>query len=65
MRICTIGATKELARRCFDPFRQSSARLVVDVGLNNGSQLADFAKMDDRAYFLRVQWGYRIIGGVK
>ncbi len=53
MKISTIGFTRKPARRFFDLLRESGARRVVDVRLNNGSQLAGFAKKDDLAYFLR------------
>lgn len=52
MKISTIGFTKEPAHRFFDLLRESGARRVVDVRLNNGSQLAGFVKKDDLAYFL-------------
>lgn len=53
MKVFTIGFTKKSARRFFDLLRDSGARRVVDVRLNNVSQLAGFAKKDDLAYFLR------------
>ena len=52
MRIFTIGFTKKPARRFFELLRTSGARRVIDVRLNNVSQLAGFAKRDDLAYFL-------------
>lgn len=52
MHISTIGFTKKSARRFFDLLRRSSAKRVVDVRLNNGSQLGGFAKKGDLAYFL-------------
>ena len=52
MKISTIGFTKKPACRFFELPRQSSARRVVDVRLNNESQFAGFAKKDDLAYFL-------------
>ena len=52
MRIFTIGFTKKSANRFFELLRTSGARRVVDVRLNNVSQLAGFAKRDDLAYFL-------------
>jgi uncharacterized protein (DUF488 family) len=52
MKIFTIGFTKKSARRFFELLRTSGARRVVDVRLNNVSQLAGFAKRDDLAYFL-------------
>jgi len=52
MKVFTIGFTKKSARRFFELLRTSGARRVVDVRLNNVSQLAGFAKRDDLAYFL-------------
>ena len=51
MRLFTIGFTKKTARRFFELLRGSGARRIVDVRLNNVSQLAGFAKRDDLAYF--------------
>ena len=52
MKIFTIGFTKKSANRFFELLRTSGARRVVDVRLNNVSQLAGFAKRDDLAYLL-------------
>ena len=52
MKLSTIGFTKKPASRFFDLLRQSSAKRIVDVRINNTSQLAGFAKKDDLAYFL-------------
>lgn len=52
MKLFTIGFTKKSARRFFELIRSSGARRVVDVRLNNVSQLAGFAKRDDLAYFV-------------
>ena len=52
MKIFTIGFTRKSARRFFELLCTSGARRVVDVRLNNVSQLAGFAKRDDLAYFL-------------
>jgi len=57
MRIFTIGFTKKGARRYFELLRESGAKHVVDVRLNNVSQLAGFAKKDDLANFLDVICG--------
>lgn len=61
MRILTIGFTKKSARRFFDALKKAGVRRVVDVRLNNVSQLSGFAKRDDLAYFLREipDIGYR------
>jgi uncharacterized protein (DUF488 family) len=53
MKVFTIGFTKKSAKRFFDLIRNSGAKRVVDVRLNNVSQLAGFAKKDDLAYFLK------------
>lgn len=53
MKLFTIGFTKKSARRFFELLRSSGARRVVDVRLNNVSQLAGFAKKDDLAYFAK------------
>jgi uncharacterized protein (DUF488 family) len=52
MKIYTVGFTKKSARKFFELLRGSGAKRVVDVRLNNISQLAGFAKKDDLAYFL-------------
>lgn len=53
MKVFTVGFTKKTARRFFELVRASGAKRVVDVRLNNVSQLAGFAKRDDLAYFLK------------
>ena len=57
MRVCTIGFTKKSAEMFFTAIRDSGAARVVDVRLNNVSQLAGFSKRDDLAYFLRELCG--------
>lgn len=52
MKIYTIGFTKKTARRFFGALKDSGAKRLVDVRLNNQSQLAGFAKKDDLAFFL-------------
>jgi uncharacterized protein (DUF488 family) len=52
MKLYTIGFTKKPARVFFETLRGSGANRLVDVRLNNVSQLAGFAKRDDLAYFL-------------
>ncbi len=52
MKIFTIGFTKKSARTFFTKLRESGAQQVVDVRLNNVSQLAGFAKKDDLQFFL-------------
>jgi uncharacterized protein (DUF488 family) len=53
VRILTIGFTKKSAEAFFSGLRESGAKRLVDVRLNNVSQLAGFAKKNDLRYFLR------------
>ena len=57
MKVYTIGFTKKTAQQFFDALRRSGARRVVDVRLNNISQLAGFAKRDDLKFFLKEVCG--------
>ena len=52
MEICTIGFTKKTAREFFDILKTHGIRHMLDVRLNNSSQLAGFAKREDLEYFL-------------
>ena len=54
MEIYTIGFTKRTAASFFGALKAASVKRLVDVRLNNSSQLAGFAKRDDLAYFLRA-----------
>lgn len=53
MKLMTIGFTKKSAESFFTKLKRSGAKRVVDVRLNNVSQLAGFAKRNDLEYFLR------------
>lgn len=52
--ILTIGFTKKNAERFFSSLQAAHASKVIDVRLNNVSQLAGFTKRDDLQYFLKV-----------
>lgn len=52
MAIYTIGFTRKPAETFFGLLRESGAMRVVDVRLNNASQLAGFTKRGDLSYFL-------------
>jgi len=54
MKIFTIGFTKKSAESFFTKLQLAGVRRLVDVRLNNVSQLAGFAKRDDLRYFLRA-----------
>ena len=53
MRLFTIGFTKKSAEKFFSSLQDAGVKRVVDVRLNNNSQLAGFSKRDDLAFFLR------------
>lgn len=53
MEVYSIGFTKKTAEEFFGLLKQAKIRRVVDVRLNNVSQLAAFAKREDLKYFLR------------
>ncbi|HET8815462.1 MAG TPA: DUF488 domain-containing protein [Solirubrobacterales bacterium] len=53
MEIFTIGFTRTTAEHFFDRLKSNRIERLLDVRLNNKSQLAGFAKRDDLAYFLR------------
>lgn len=52
--VFTIGFTQSSAEQFFTRLIDARVRCVVDVRLNNVSQLAGFSKRDDLAYFLRA-----------
>ena len=49
----TIGFTKKNAETFFGLIRSAKVLTVIDVRLNNVSQLAGFAKKDDLKFFLK------------
>ena len=51
MKIFTIGFTKKSARQFFEKLRRPGLARLVDVRLNNVSQLAGFSKRDDLQFF--------------
>ena len=53
MEIRTIGFTQHTAEDFFEGLRRAGVTRLIDVRLNNVSQLAGFAKRDDLRYFLR------------
>ena len=57
MDIYTIGFTQKNAEKFFKFLRISGTKTLIDVRLNNVSQLAGFAKKDDLKFFLRELCG--------
>jgi len=52
--VYTIGFTKTTAESFFTRLQKAGVRKVLDVRLNNVSQLAGFAKKNDLRYFLKA-----------
>jgi len=52
MKTYTIGFTQKNAQKFFTLIKHNHIARIVDVRLNNVSQLAGFAKRDDLKYFL-------------
>ncbi len=61
MNLYTIGFTKKTARGFFESLSRSGVRRVIDVRLNNVSQLAGFAKKTDLIYFLQTICGIKYV----
>lgn len=57
IRVFTIGFTKTSAESFFNRLQKAGVKKVIDVRLNNVSQLAGFAKKDDLRYFLKTICG--------
>ena len=53
----TIGFTKRHAQDFFGALEQSGIKRLMDVRLNNSSQLAGFTKRGDLPYFLKMICG--------
>lgn len=57
MDIYTIGFTKKNAETFFNFLKLANVKTLIDVRLNNVSQLAGFAKRDDLKFFLNELCG--------
>lgn len=53
VQVFTIGFTKTTAENFFGRLKESKSKKLVDVRLNNVSQLAAFAKRDDLKFFAK------------
>ena len=53
MNVFTIGFTKRTAADFFGALRQAGIKRLLDVRLNNSSQLAGFTNSSDLPFFLR------------
>jgi uncharacterized protein (DUF488 family) len=54
IRLFTIGFTEKSAEEFFGALRAAGVKRLVDIRLNNASQLAGFTKKRDLEYFLRA-----------
>jgi uncharacterized protein (DUF488 family) len=54
MKIFTIGFTRKSAEMFFTRLKEAGVKRLVDVRLNNVSQLAGFTKRDDLRYFAKA-----------
>ena len=61
MKVYTIGFTQKNARKFFNLLRDNNVKTVVDIRLNNTSQLAAFAKGEDLKFFLTEFCGIEYI----
>ena len=52
MKVYTIGFTKKKAEFFFKLIKSNDVKRIIDVRLNNVSQLAGFAKKEDLIFFL-------------
>ena len=52
MTLFTIGFTKKTAKQFFELLKKNKVEVLLDIRLNNKSQLAGFTKGDDLQYFL-------------
>jgi uncharacterized protein (DUF488 family) len=55
--IFTMGFAKKTAREFFDKLKAAGVQRLVDIRLNNVSQLAGFTKKADLEYFLKAILG--------
>jgi uncharacterized protein (DUF488 family) len=61
MEIYTIGFTKRTAAEFFGALKRAGIKRLLDVRLNNVSQLAGFTKRDDLPFFLKEICGAEYI----
>ena len=54
MKFFTIGFTKKSAETFFTRLKDAGVKRLIDVRLNNVSQLAGFAKKEDLRFFTRA-----------
>lgn len=60
LNLYTIGYTEKSAEYFFNTLKHSSANKIIDIRLNNVSQLSGFTKKNDLSFFLKtiLHWDY-------
>jgi uncharacterized protein (DUF488 family) len=53
MKLFTLGFTKKSAEQFFELLKKNNIQTLIDIRLNNNSQLAGFTKGLDLKYFLK------------
>jgi uncharacterized protein (DUF488 family) len=53
MEVYTTGFTKKTAAQFFGSLKQAGIKQLIDIRLNNSSQLAGFTKKEDLRFFLK------------
>jgi uncharacterized protein (DUF488 family) len=61
LRVYTIGFSQKSAEEFFGKLQDVGIKRLIDVRLNNTSQLAGFTKRDDLAFFLKRLCGAEYI----
>lgn len=61
MEIHTIGFAQKTAEQFFGALKQAGIRRLIDIRLNNTSQLARFTRRDDLPYFLSELCGIEYV----
>lgn len=61
IKVFTIGFSKKSAREFFRILQSAGVKRVVDIRLNNVSQLAGFTKKDDLEFFLKAIAGIEYV----
>lgn len=64
-KLYTIGFTKKSAQKFFELLDINSVDTIIDIRLNNSSQLAGFAKYPDIKYFLNKLSGIDYLHDLK
>lgn len=54
MKLFTIGFTKKTAEVFFETLKKAGVSKLIDIRLNNNSQLAGFTKSNDLKYFSKL-----------